>query len=294
VKVGIIVPQGWKGEFDGWEPARAWKRTVAVASKAEVLGFESIWVFDHLTTFPHPADEITFESFTTLAALGSTTSRVRLGHVVLCSGFRNPALTAKMISTMDVQTGGRMELGIGAGWKRDEWIAYGYGFPTARHRLGILGDQLEVISRMLAPGRSTYEGEHASVSEAINVPPSIQQPRVPIIVGGNGPEVTWRLAARHADELNLDGMGPEDAAAALPVIASRCEEIHRDPTSLRISVHMWSEQIAEAGAPRVERLAGLSELGVSRAMGLIQACADSDEPLDQFAEDCVAAGVELG
>ena len=129
MKIGVIVPQGWTGEYDGWDPLDAWRRTTEVARQAERLGFESIWLFDHFHTVPRPTDEITFESFTSLAALAALTERVRLGHIVICTAFRNPALTAKMISTMDSISGGRMELGIGAGWKRDEWLAYGYGFP---------------------------------------------------------------------------------------------------------------------------------------------------------------------
>src|ERR1700690_3674686 len=135
MKVGIIVPQGWTGEYDGWDPQVAWQRTVQVARQADALGFESIWLFDHFQTVPDPTDEITFESFTTLAVLAASTTRVRLGHIVACAGFRSPALVAKMLSTMDVLSGGRMELGIGAGWKRDEWVAYGYGFPETPERL---------------------------------------------------------------------------------------------------------------------------------------------------------------
>ena len=88
MKVGVIVPQGWTGEYDGWEPAAAWARTVAVAKEAERLGFESIWLFDHFHTVPQPTDELTFESFTALAALAAVTNRVRLGHIVICNGYR--------------------------------------------------------------------------------------------------------------------------------------------------------------------------------------------------------------
>ena len=146
MKIGAIVPQGWVGEYDGWDPRDAWRRTTEVARQAERLGFESIWLFDHFHTVPRPTDEITFESFTSLSALAALTERVRLGHIVICTAFRNPALTAKMISTMDTISGGRMELGIGAGWKRDEWLAYGYGFPETPERLARLGDDLGVIT----------------------------------------------------------------------------------------------------------------------------------------------------
>lgn len=293
MKAGVIVPQGWTGEYDGWDPGRAWERTKEVAVQAETLGFESIWLFDHFHTVPVPTEEITFESFTSLAALGAITNRVRLGHIVICAGFRNPGMTAKMISTMDVQTGGRMELGIGAGWKRDEWEAYGYGFPDTRPRLDNLRDQLEVLTRMMGSPRASFEGEYASVADAINIPQPLQQPRVPIMVGGNGPNVTWRLAARYADELNLDGMSPEETAKALPVIASRCEEIGRDPADLPVSVHIFWRNFEPAGAQRVDLLGRYADLGVSRIQGLLQRSADTDEALELLAADCRAAGVEL-
>ena len=296
MKLGAIVPQGWNGEFNGWDPLEAWQRSVAVAQQADRLGFESIWLFDHFHTVPRPTDEITFESFTSLSALAALTDRVRLGHVVICTAFRNPALTAKMIATMDTLSGGRMELGIGAGWKRDEWLAYGYGFPETKERLARLSDDLEVVTRMLAGDRhehATFEGEYSSVNDAINVPKPIQQPRVPIMVGGNGPNVTWRLAARHADELNLDGMSPDEVGQALPTIRSRCEEIDRDPATLAISVHIWRSNLEPTGAQRVDLLGGYRELGVSRVMGLLMASARSDEALESLVTDAREAGVEL-
>ena len=296
MKVGVIAPQGWTGDYDGWDSLKAWQRTKDVTALAERLGFESVWLFDHFHTIPRPTDEITFESFTSLSALAALTTRVRLGHVVICTAFRNPALTAKMISTMDTISGGRMELGIGAGWKRDEWLAYGYGFPETRERLARLGDDLEVIVRMLGGDRhdhATFDGEHAHVRNAINVPKPIQQPRVPIMVGGNGPNVTWRLAARHADELNVDGMRPDEVVEALPVIRSRCEEIDRDPATLPVSVHIWREMMPPAGPQRVELLAAYRAAGVSRVMTILDDSTTSDEALEALAEDGRAAGAEL-
>jgi len=297
VRVGLVVPQGWTGDYDGWEPRAAWLRTVEVTQLAERLGFESIWLYDHFHTVPKPTDELTFESFTSLSALAASTSRVRLGHIVICTAFRNPALTAKMIATMDVISGGRMELGIGAGWKRDEWMAYGYGFPETRERLAALADHLEVITRMLEPGKghATFEGAYAHVADAINLPKPLQQPRVPIMVGGNGQNVTWRIAAKHADELNLDGMSPEDVAAALPVIASRCEEIGRDPATLPVSVHLWSRSpgVHTPGEQRVELLGRYAQVGASRVMALMRESTQGDEAVEAFAADARAAGVEM-
>ncbi len=298
MKLGVIVPQGWSGEYDSWEPERAWARTVDVARQAERIGAESIWLFDHFHTVPRPTDEITFESFTALSALAALTERVRLGHIVICNGVRNPALTAKMASTLDTISGGRFELGIGAGWKRDEWLAYGYGFPETSVRLAMLHDALEVITRMLEPGRhvhATYSGEHHSVADARNVPKPIQPTGMPVMVGGNGPNVTWRLAARYADELNLDGFSPEEVRDALPTIRSRCEEIGRDPESLALSIHAWwgMPEWRATGPERQQFLADYAELGVSRVIGLVQASAESDEALEVLAEDARAAGLEL-
>jgi len=296
MKLGVIVPQGWTGEYDGWDPLEAWRRTVAVAQEADRLGVESIWLFDHFHTVPRPTDEITFESFTTLSALAALTQRVRLGHVVICTAFRNPALTAKMISTMDTISGGRMELGIGAGWKRDEWEAYGYGFPDTAARLARLRDDLGVIEAMLAGDphqHATFDGEHSRVRNARNVPKPIQQPRVPIMVGGNGPNVTWRLAARLADELNVDGLTPKEVREALPTIRARCEEVDRDPATLAISVHIWTETLSIPGQRRVDLLGAYGEVGVDRVMGLDTGAATSDEALETLAADARSAGLDL-
>ena len=223
---------------------------------------------------------------------------MRLGQIVICNGFRNPALTAKMASTLDTISGGRFELGIGAGWKKDEWNAYGYGFPETRERLAMLHDALEVITRMLEPdptAHATWDGDHHRVTNAINLPKPIQATGMPVMVGGNGPNVTWRLAARYADELNLDGLSPDEVRGALPTIRARCEEIDRDPDSLSISVHIWWGNPAwkASGEARQQLLADYAGLGVSRVMGLLQASAEDDAALDGLVDDARAAGVEL-
>ena len=291
MKVGVIVPQGWTGEYAGVAAVDAWRRTVEVTQEAERLGFESAWVFDHFHTTPEPTDELTFEAFTSLSSLAALTQRIRLGHVVLCAGYRNPALVAKMISTLDTVSDGRMELGIGAGWKRDEWEAYGYGFPPTRERLAYLEESLDVITRMLRPGHATSTGNRASVRDAINQPKPIQ-PRLPIMVGGNGRDVTWRLAARFADELNLDNMSVADMPAAMETIASRCEEIGRDPSTLRVSVHIWWQSLENAPS-RSELLRQYREAGASRVMSLVRSAVRDREALSRLREDALEAGADF-
>jgi F420-dependent oxidoreductase-like protein len=287
-----MTPQGWKGEYDAWEPERAWGRTIELAEQAEALGFESIWAFDHFHTVPVPTDEITFESFSVLAALAMATKRVRLGHMVICTGFRNPALTAKMCSTIDVISHGRFELGIGAGWKEDEWIAYGYGFPTLAERMAALGDHLEIIKRMLEPGRATYEGPYGEVHGAINEPKGLQQPRIPIIVGGNGRNVTFRYAARFADELNLVFLTPDQVAELLPLIRQRCEEEDRDPGTLRVSLYARDQDVREAGQARVDFLGELATM-LDRIVCFPTRWSPELETQARFADDCIAAGLTL-
>jgi F420-dependent oxidoreductase-like protein len=292
VKIGLTLPQGCDREYLGMEAATAWTRTVEVARWAELRGFESLWVYDHMQVDPPPEEAPIFEPFVELAALAMATNRARLGHLVLAAAYRNPGLTAKAISTLDVVSGGRTILGIGAGWKEDEWRAYGYGFPPAGERLAILADHLEIISRMLSPGRATWEGEHAHVRDAIHEPKGLQEPRIPILVGGNGPKVTWRLAARFADELNLDALTPSQVEAALPVIASRCTEIEREPASLRVSVHIWGEAGAvAAGAERRQRFRDYAGLGLSRAIAQGFAAVRDEHALDDLVEDCLAVGL---
>jgi len=292
MKIGLTLPQGCDREFLGMEPADAWRRTIEVAQWAEGRGFESLWVYDHMQVDPPPEEAPIFEPIVELAALAMATSRARLGHLVLAAAYRNAGLTAKAISTLDVVSGGRAILGIGAGWKEDEWRAYGYGFPPTRERLAILADHLEIITRMLGPGRATWVGEHASVHDAIHEPKGLQQPRVPILVGGNGPNVTWRLAARFADELNLDALTPSQVADALPVIASRCVEIGRDPATLRVSVHIWGDAAdVRPGDERRQRLRDYASLGLARAIVQGFAAVRDEHALDGLIDDALAVGV---
>lgn len=293
MQVGLMAPQGWKGEYDGWDAGDAWARTVELATQGEALGFESLWAFDHFHTVPNPTDEITFEGFSVLTALAMVTKRVRLGHMVVCTGFRNPALTAKLSSTIDVISGGRFELGIGAGWKEEEWLAYGYDFPTIGERLDALGEHLEIITRMFAPGRARFEGELAHVRGAINVPKGLQTPRIPIIVGGNGKRRTAGYAIRYADELNYVFIGADEIAERMTSVRARCEAEGRDPATLRFSLYMRDEEARTAGQARIDTIAGFAAVGLDRLVAFPTRWSPTLEAQASFAEDCRAAGLAL-
>jgi alkanesulfonate monooxygenase SsuD/methylene tetrahydromethanopterin reductase-like flavin-dependent oxidoreductase (luciferase family) len=241
---------------------------------------------------PQPTDEITFEGFSVLTALAMATSRVRLGHMVVCTGFRNPALTAKLSSTIDVISGGRFELGIGAGWKEEEWRAYGYGFPTLGERMGALGDHLEVITRMFAPGRAAFEGTFAQVRGAINEPKGAQA-HIPIIVGGNGERRTAGYAVKYADELNYVFIDAAEIAERMTSVRERCMEAGRDPATLRFSLYTRDEAVREAGRARVDHLAGLAAIGLDRVVCFPTRWDPTLDAQASFAEDCLAAGITL-
>ena len=292
MKIGLLAPQGWKGEYDGWDPGEAWARTVELAVQAEDLGFESLWVFDHFHTVPEPTDEMTLESFSVLSALAMVTSRVRLGHMVICTAFRNPALTAKLASTIDVISGGRFELGIGAGWKKDEWLAYGYGFPPIGERISTFAEHLEVITRMLAPGHATYQGRRVHVRDAINEPRGIQD-HIPLIVGGNGRKRTAGLAVRFADELNLVFLSADETARRMTEVREMCEAAGRDPASLRFSAYVLDEDVRRAGQARVDLIGAFRDADLDRIVCFPTKYAPTVEAQAAFAEDCLAAGIEL-
>ena len=292
MKVGLITPQGWKLEYKGWDPAEAWANTVALARQAEELGFESLWAFDHYTTVPEPEDEMTLESFTHLSAIAMVTSKVRLGHMVICTAFRNPALTAKLASTLDVISNGRFEIGIGAGWKEDEWIAYGYGFPPIGERISTFEEHLEVITRMIVPGHATYEGERVHVIDAINEPRSIQE-KIPLIVGGNGRVRTAGLAVKFADELNWVFKSPAFVAERMPEVKAMCEAAGRDPATLRFSMYTYDEDFTEPGQARVDLLGEFKESGLDRLVCFPTKYDPSLEAQTAFAEDVKAAGITL-
>lgn len=294
MKLGISLAQGCDHEYRDMDPQEAWRRTIANARQADDAGFDSLWLNDHFQTDPPLAEVAVFDPFVELTGLAMATRRARLGHLVLAAAYRNPALTAKAISTIDVISGGRAVLGYGAGWKEDEWLAYGYGFPDVTTRLAIFKDSLEIITRMMQPGRATYHGQHLHVIEAIHEPKGVNG-KVPIMIGGNGPNVTWRLAAQYADELNLDALMPAKVAEALPVIRERCEEIGRDPASLKVSVFIWGEPAdVRPGNERVDRLHEFAELGLD--MVIVQGFMGVyDQPaFDSLVEDCATTGYLAG
>jgi F420-dependent oxidoreductase-like protein len=229
MRFGLFVPQGWRLDLAGIDTKDHWATMLGIAQQAdqEEGPFESIWVFDHFHTVPVPTQEATHEAWTLMAAFAATTSRVRLGQMCTCMGYRNPAYLAKVAATVDVISGGRAEMGIGAGWYEHEWRAYGYGFPKAGDRLGMLDEGVEIMHQLWTTGTATLDGKHYQVDGAICQPRPLQDGGVPLWIAGGGEKKTLRIAAKYARYTNFDGT-PEVFRRKSEVLAEHCRELGTD------------------------------------------------------------------
>ncbi|WP_298988615.1 LLM class F420-dependent oxidoreductase [uncultured Pseudokineococcus sp.] len=227
MRFGLFVPQGWRLDLVGVEPSDQWAVMKGLAQRADAGPWESVWVYDHVHTVPVPTEEATHEAWTLMAAFAAVTDRVRLGQMCTCMGYRNPAYLAKVAATVDVVSGGRVEMGIGAGWYEHEWRAYGYGFPRAGERLVMLEEGVEVMRQLWTDGVATLDGEHYQVGGAICRPLPLQEGGIPFWIAGGGEKKTLRTAARYAAYTNFDG-SPEGFAHKSSVLEGHCRDLGRD------------------------------------------------------------------
>ena len=251
---GVFVPQGWKMELAGIEGAEnKWNKAVEIAVKAEELGFDSIWVYDHFHNVPVPAHEAVFECWTTIAAISQRTSRIRLGQMVGCNSYRNPGLLAKITSTVDVISGGRLDWGIGAGWYENEYRGYGYEFKKPSDRIGMLRETVEIVKSMWTNAETTYEGKYYRLERANCDPKPLQKPTPPVWIGGGGEKVTLRVVAEHADVSNF-GSSVEEFVRKREILKGHCAAIGRDEETIRktvsseIFIRETEKEILEAGS----------------------------------------------
>jgi F420-dependent oxidoreductase-like protein len=227
MRFGLFVPQGWRLDLTGIDPVDHWSTMLGVARFAEDGPFESVWVYDHFHTVPQPTDEATHEAWTLMAALGAATNRVRLGQMCSCMSYRNPAYLAKVAATVDIVSGGRVEMGIGAGWYEHEWRAYGYGFPSAGERLGRLDEGVQIMRQLWSQGSATLNGRYYQVDGALSRPLPLQAGGIPLWIAGGGEKKTLRIAAQYANYTNFDGtLAGFQAKSA--ILAQHCRDVGRD------------------------------------------------------------------
>lgn len=240
IRFGAFAPQGWKTELiDIPDPSDKWAKCRDTTLLAEELGYDSIWVYDHFHNVPVPTHEAVFECWTTMAALASITSRIRLGQMVSCTSYRSPALTAKITSTIDVISNGRLEWGVGAGWYDGEYRAYGYEFPEAKVRIGMLREAVEVVKAMWTGPDAKYDGRYYRIDGAQCDPKPLQEPHPPVWIGGGGEQLTLRVVARLADKANFGGK-PDQWAHKRDVLHDHCRDVGRDPAEIELT---WSPEV---------------------------------------------------
>lgn len=225
LRFGAFAPQGWKLEYTGWGAADAWARTVEVSQRAEQLGYDHLWVYDHFETVPRREPTHMFEAFTTLAALSQRTAAIGLGQLVTCSSYRTPGLLAKEAAVVDVVSGGRLILGLGAGWYDEEYASYGYRFPPARERLEVLDETIRVVRALWTDETVTFHGKHLHLDGAFSDPKPLQS-LPPVWIGGGGEQVTLRIAAEQADATNWQ-VGLDGFVHKSEVLARHCADIGR-------------------------------------------------------------------
>ena len=229
MRIGIVLPIA---EEDGQSDIPSYPFIREMAVEAEAAGFDSVWVYDHLLFRFDGETTGIHECWTILSAVAEATKRVELGTLVMCTGFRNAALLAKLATTLDHVSGGRLILGVGAGWHDPEYEAFGY--PTD-HKVGRFEESLAVITSLIREGQATLDGRYVTARDAVLRPPA--RPDLPILVAAKGPRML-ELTARHADAWNLAwfGLPDERLARVRGELAQACERVGRDPATLSITV----------------------------------------------------------
>ena len=249
------MPQGWRLDLVGIDPSEHWGTMRRVAGRIEETGFESLWVYDHFHTIPEPTQQATYEAWTLMASLAAVTSTVRLGQMCTCNTYRPPSYLAKVAASIDVISGGRLEMGIGAGWYEHEHDGYGYPFLEPAPRIKMLEEGVEIMKAMWTEEVVDYEGKHYRLQGAICQPKPLQTPHIPLWVAGGGEQLTLRVAARHAQYTNF-GIKPEWFTHKSEVLAGHCRDLGRDFDTITRSANfniVCAETEAEV-AGRIEEL----------------------------------------
>jgi F420-dependent oxidoreductase-like protein len=302
MRFGLFVPQGWRLDLVGIDPAEQWSVMRDVARHADAGPWESVWVYDHFHTVPRPTDEACHEAWTLIAALGATTERVRLGQMCTCMSYRNPAYLAKVAATCDIVSGGRVEMGIGGGWYEHEWRAYGYGFPPAGVRLGMLDEGVQIMRQAWTEGRATLHGKHYQVDGAIVRPLPLQEGGIPLWIAGGGEKVTLKIAAKYAQYTNFDGT-LEGFTRKSELLAGHCRDVGTDFDTIVRSAN-YNVAIGSTEAEVEDRLQQLKAriapfVGAERAEGQLggfrglPACGTPEQIVENLRK-LEAAGMSYG
>jgi len=241
IQFGLTIPQGWRGGDLPLEqennPVKQFAFSKEIAITADNLGFDSIYAYDHLIPFfKDDTEKNIFECFTLLSAAATITNKIKIGQIVTCNSYRNPALLAKMLSTLDVISNGRIELGIGAGWYEKEYVAYGYDFSTHITRIRQLDESISIIKELWTRRSASFSGRYYMLKDAICNPKPIQKPHPIIMVGGSGEKYLLKVVAKHADRYNNFFGSPDQLKKKIAVLKEHCNTFRRDYKQIQHSV----------------------------------------------------------
>lgn len=265
MRFGVFIPQGWRHDLVDIEPEQQWPTMRRLALAADAGPWESLWVYDHFHTVPAPTDEATHEAWTLMSAFAAVTDRIRLGQMCTCMSYRDPAVLAKVAATVDHVSGGRLEMGIGAGWYEHEWRAYGFGFPGIGERLARLREGVEIFRQAWTTGTATLHGEHYQVDGAIVRPLPLQAGGIPMWIAGGGEKVTLRIAAEYASATNFSVGDLAEFARKNAILDAHCAAIGRDAAQITRSANA-NVIIADTPAEAAERIDAL-ETRLARFVG---------------------------
>ncbi len=280
--------------YPGIAPEATYENVVAQAKAAEAAGYDRVFVMDHFYQLPGlgAPEEPMYECYAMLSALAQHTERVRLSALVTGNTYRNPALLAKAVTTLDHVSGGRATLGIGAGWFEKEHVDLGFEFGTWTDRFEKLEEALQIIIPMLRGERPTLDGKHYRVNEAVNSPPPVS--KIPIMIGGQGEKKTLRLVAQYADESNLVGANA-DIPRKLEVLAEHCERVGRDRSEITVTKLMMvavapTQEELDADFAAIAERKGWNDAVVQ---GAKQALITGDpDTVGEILQDAVAKGLD--
>ena len=236
MKIGAMIPQGWRMDLNGIPPENQWDTILKASKDIEDLNYESVWVYDHFHTVPSPTQDPTFECWSLMAALSQVTESVRIGQMCTCNSYRNPAYLTKVASTIDSMSGGRLEFAIGAGWYDQEYKAYGYEYPSAGVRLKMLEEALQIYIAMNTEDKASFDGEYYSITNAINQPKPLQKPYPPLWVCGGGEKVTLKLLAKYGDYGNWD-VDVNGFIHKSEILKEHCEQQNRKYSEIKKTLH---------------------------------------------------------
>jgi F420-dependent oxidoreductase-like protein len=292
MKVGLHI-----SDFT-WEGGAAELRfkLADVAQRAEQGGVDRISVMDHVWQIGHigPPEHEMLEAYTALGWLAAKTTRVKLLTVVTAVVYREPGLLAKAITTLDVLSGGRAILGLGAAWNEDESRGLGLLFPPLAERFERLEEALQIVRQMWAPSDAAYEGKHYQLARTLNSPQPLSSPHPPILIGGSGEKKTLRLVAQYADACNINGSDLETATHKLAVLRQHCADVGRNYDEIEKTIQVRYDLGAngENVSATIEQLHALAEAGFTQAHGSLRRVTEPGV-LDMFAERIIPAAAKF-